>query len=51
MAPKHIRVLLPRNTQTDHDVEEIGGSVLGNLYTGGKDNFVPRNLHQVTTDS
>jgi len=32
MAPKHIRVLLPRNTQADHDVEEVGGSVLANVY-------------------
>src|SRR5262249_28581855 len=31
MAPKHIRVLLPRNTQPDHDVEEVGGSVLANV--------------------
>ena len=23
MAAKHIRVLLPRNTQADHDVEEV----------------------------
>jgi len=32
MAAKHIRVLLPRNTQADHDVEEVGGSVLANVY-------------------
>src|SRR5262249_24056934 len=32
MAAKHIRVLLPRNTQPDHDVEEFGGSVLVNVY-------------------
>ena len=32
MAPKPIRVLLPRNTQPDHDVEEVGGSVLANVY-------------------
>ena len=32
MAAKHIRVLLPRNTQADHQVEEVGGSVLANGY-------------------
>jgi len=32
MAAKHIRVLLPRNTQADHDVEEVGGSVLANVH-------------------
>ena len=32
MAQKHIRVLLPRNTQADHDVEQVGGSVLANVY-------------------
>src|SRR5215510_296884 len=32
MAAKHIRVLLLRNTQADHDVEEVGGSVLANVY-------------------
>ena len=40
VAPKHVRVLLPHNTQPDHDVEEIGGLVLGNLYIPpGKNNF------------
>ncbi len=49
VAPKHVRVLLPHNTQPDHDVEEIGGSVLGNLYIPpGKNNFPAPPVDQVT---
>jgi hypothetical protein len=49
MVPKHIRVLLPHNTQTDHDVEEIGGSVIGNIYIGvGKNNFPTPPVDQAT---
>jgi hypothetical protein len=51
MVPKHIRVLLPRNSQTDHDVEEIAGSVLGNLYTGAKNNFQTPPVDQATLQS
>ena len=41
MAAKHIRVLLPRNTQPDHDVEEVGGSVLANVYNNKNFNALP----------
>ena len=49
VTPKHVRVLLPYNTQPDHDVEEIGGSVLGNLYIPpGKNNFPTPPVDQAT---
>jgi hypothetical protein len=49
LAPKHVRVLLPHNTQPDHDVEEIGGLVLGNLYIPpGKNNFPAPPVDQPT---
>ena len=51
VAPKHIRVLLPSNTQPDHDVEEIGGSVLANLYGSGKNNFPASPVDQATLQS
>jgi hypothetical protein len=44
-------VLLPRNSQTDHDVEESAGSVLGNLYTGAKNNFQTPPVDQATLQS
>src|SRR5262249_19356455 len=43
MAPKHIRVLLPRNTQADHDVEEVGGSVLASVYNNKNFTALPVN--------
>src|SRR5438105_12057807 len=51
VAPKHIRVLLPNNYQQDHDVEEIGGSVLANLYGSGKNNFPASPVDQATLQS
>jgi len=49
MVPKHIRVLLPHNTQTDHDVEETAGSVLRDLYIApAKNNFPTPPVDQPT---
>ena len=31
MAAKHIRVLMPSNTWTDHQVEELGAAVVAGL--------------------
>ena len=39
MAPKHLHALLPHYKQPDDDVEEVGGSVVGNPYTTEKANF------------
>ena len=41
-------MLLPRNSQPDHDVEEVGGSVLNNLYTTAKNNFPTPPVDQPT---
>ena len=41
VAPKHVRVLLPRNTQPDHHMEKIGGSVLGSVYIPTTKNNFP----------
>src|ERR1043165_5495415 len=52
VTPKHVRVLLPHNTQPDHDVEEIGGSVLGNLYIPpGKNNFRATPVDETTVQT
>ncbi len=51
VAPRHVRVLLPNNYQQDHDVEEIGGSVLANLYGLGKDHFPTPPVDQATLQS
>jgi hypothetical protein len=48
VAPKHVRVLLPHNSLPDHDVEEVGGSVLNNLYTTAKNNFSTPPVDQPT---
>ena len=51
MATKHIRVLLPSTRMLDHDLEEVGGSVLGNLFTTAKANFANPPVDQPTLQS
>src|SRR5579862_6082217 len=48
MTSKYVRVLLPSLRTPDHDLEEVGGSVVGNLYTTGKANFANPPVDQPT---
>lgn len=48
MATKHLHVLLPHYGSPDHDIEEIGGSVVGNLYTTAKAAFGTPPIDQPT---
>jgi hypothetical protein len=48
MATKHVRVLLASMRMPDHDAEEVGGSVLGKLYTTAKNNFPTPPVDQPT---